>query len=139
MDDNAHGHAEELVDAAHPLRVAFCQVVVHGDNVDALACERIQVHGSGGDEGLAFTGLHFGDTALVQDHAADQLDIEMPHVEHAATHFADHRKGFFENVVERRALSETLLEIDGLSGQIDVGKFLERGFEGVDPDNAGSQ
>ena len=40
--DDADRHAEEAVDAAHPLRVAAGEVVVDGDDVDALALERVQ-------------------------------------------------------------------------------------------------
>ena len=92
--DHAHLQAEELVEPAHPLRVAAGQVVVDRDHVNALAFQRVQVRRQGGDQRLAFTGLHFGDLALVQHHAADQLDVEMAHVEHAAAGFADHGKGF---------------------------------------------
>ena len=101
--------AEELVDAAHPLRVALGQVVVDGDHVNALAFERVQVAGQGGDQRLAFAGLHFGDLALVQHHAADQLHVEMAHVEHAAAGFADHGEGFDQEVVEGGALRESSL------------------------------
>ena len=80
VHDDADAQAEELVEAAHPLRVALGQVVVDGDDVDALAFERIQVDGQGGDERLAFAGLHLGDFAVVQDHAADQLHVEVAHI-----------------------------------------------------------
>ena len=36
----------------------------------------------------------------MQHHAADQLHIEVAHVEHAAAGFADYRKGFDQNFVE---------------------------------------
>ena len=124
--------AEELVEAAHPLRVAVGQVVVDGDDVDALAFERIQVDGQGGDQRLAFTGLHFGDFAAVQHHAADQLDVEVAHVEDAPAGFADYREGFDQQVVEGGALGEFFLEFDGLGGEIDVGECLELRFEVVD-------
>ena len=38
--DRPHRQAEELVDGAHPFRVALGQVVVDGDDVDALASDR---------------------------------------------------------------------------------------------------
>ena len=85
--------AEELVEPAHPLGVASGQVVVDRDDVDALACEGVQVGRQGGDQRLAFTGLHFGDLAAMQDHAADQLHVEMAHVEDAPAGFADDREG----------------------------------------------
>ena len=87
--DDADRHAEEAVDPAHPLRVAPGQVVVDGDDVDALALERVQVGGQRGDERLAFAGLHLRDPAAVQDDAADQLHVEVPHVQRAAAGLAD--------------------------------------------------
>ena len=39
-DDQADGEAEEAVDRAHPLGVAAGEVVVDGDEMDALAAER---------------------------------------------------------------------------------------------------
>ena len=80
VDDAADGHAQELVDASHPLSVAAGEVVVHGDDVHALARDRVQHDGAGGDERLPLAGLHFGDLARVQHHAADHLHVVMAHV-----------------------------------------------------------
>ena len=104
MDDDADGEAEELVDLAHPLGVALGEVVVDGDDVDAVAGERVEIAGEGGDEGLAFAGLHFGDLALVQDHAADQLHVEVAHLDGAPAGFADDGEGLGQNLVEGGAL-----------------------------------
>ena len=60
-----YGQPEELVDAAHPFGVALGQIIVDGDDVDALAFERVQVNGQGGDQRFAFAGSHFGDPAPV--------------------------------------------------------------------------
>ena len=106
--DDADGHAEEAVDAAHPLRVAAGEVVVDGDDVHALAGERVQVRRQRRDERLAFARLHLGDLAVVQHHAADQLDVEVPHVQHAAAGFADDGEGLGQQVVERLAVGEAL-------------------------------
>ena len=102
--DDADRHAEEAVDPAHPLGVAAGQVVVDGDDVDALAGERVEIGGQRGDERLAFAGLHLGDLAAVQHHAADELHVEVPHVQHAASGLADDREGLRQQVVERLAL-----------------------------------
>ena len=99
-------HAEEAVEAAHPLRVAAGQVVVDGDDVDALAVERVEVGRQGRDQRLAFAGLHFGDPAAVEHHAADQLHVEVPHVQHAAAGLADDRERLGQQVVERFAVGE---------------------------------
>ena len=92
--DDADGHPEEAVDLAHPLRVASGQVVVHGDDVDALALERVEIGRQRRDERLAFAGLHLGDPALVKNGAADQLDVEVPHAQHAAAGLANDGEGF---------------------------------------------
>jgi hypothetical protein len=42
----------KLVDLTHPLGVASGQVVVYGDDVDALAGEGVEVNGHGGGERL---------------------------------------------------------------------------------------
>ena len=128
--DHADGKAERAVDLAHPVGVAVGQVIVDRDDVDALAFERVQVGGQGGHQRLAFTGSHFGDFAAVQDDAADQLHVEMAHVEEAAAGFADYGKGFDEQVVQRRALGQFFLEFDGFGGQIDIGKLLDGAVPG---------
>jgi hypothetical protein len=104
VDDDADGEAEELVDLAHPLGVALGQVVVDRDHVHAVAGERIQIAGEGGDQRFAFAGFHFGDLALVQHHAADQLHVEVAHLHRAPAGLADHGEGLGQNLVERGAL-----------------------------------
>ena len=101
--DDADAHAEEPVDAAHPLRVAPRQVVVDRDDVDALAGERVQVGRQRRHERLAFAGLHLGDLAVVQHHAADELHVEVPHVQRAAAGLPDHGERVDQQVVERGA------------------------------------
>ena len=64
VHDDAGGEAEETVDLAHPARVAAGEIVVDGDDMDALAGQRVEVDGKGGDQRLAFAGLHFGDAGL---------------------------------------------------------------------------
>ena len=130
--DDADRHPEEAVDAAHPLRVAAGQVVVDRDDVDALALERVEVGRQRRDERLAFAGLHLGDLAAVEDDAADELDVEVPHVQHAAAGFPDDGEGFRHQVVERRSVGEPLPELGGLGPQLVVGEALDLGFLGID-------
>ena len=79
--DDADRHAEELVDLPHPLAVAAGEIIVDGDDMDALAGQRVEVAGQRRDERLAFTGAHFGDLAVMQDHAAHQLYIKVAHTD----------------------------------------------------------
>ena len=132
VDDDADGEAEELVDLAHPFGVAAGEVVVDGDDVDAAAGERIEIDGKRRDQRLAFAGLHLGDAAFVQDHAADQLDVEMALPERALGRFAHGREGRHQNVVEGLAVGEFLAEGVGARAQLVVGETLQLFFQGVD-------
>ena len=85
---------------AHPLRVALGQIVVDRDHVDAAPAERVEINRQGRDQGFAFAGLHFRDRALMQHHAADQLHVEVAHVEYAAAGLAHHGESFHQNFVQ---------------------------------------
>ena len=125
VHDAADGEAEEFVDLAHPFGVALGEIVVHGDDMHAFAGERVQIDGQGGDERLAFAGLHLGDVAVVQHHAADQLHVEMALAERALGRLAHDREGFGQEVFERLALGQPLLEGRRHGLQLVVGLGLE--------------
>ena len=129
VDDDSDRQPQHFVELPHPLGVAAGQVVVHRDNVDALALQRVEVGGQGGDQGLAFAGLHFGDFTLMQDPAADQLHIKVAHVEGAAARFAHHGKDFHEKVIQGLALLEPLAEFVGFSTQFGVAQPLDGRLE----------
>ena len=78
--------------------------------MDAFAGERVQIHRQRRDQRFTFTGLHFGDFAAMEHDAADQLHIEVPHVEDAAAGFANGRRTPQPDVVERGALASCSLE-----------------------------
>ena len=77
VHDATHREPQELVNLAHPFGVAFGQIVVHGDDVNAFAFERVEIDGQRRNQGLAFASLHFGNDAPVQDHAAHELHVEV--------------------------------------------------------------
>src|SRR5262249_11228944 len=149
---------QETIELAHPLRVALGEIVVDRDHMNTAATERVEVYGQGRDQGFAFAGFHFGNLAAVQDHAADQLHVEMTHVEHAATSFADYGKSLFEDLIEdfiggfqalavefslaievgiglvgtlAEAVLDYLAEFVGLRAQLVVRELLHPGFERV--------
>ena len=136
VHDHADGHAEEAIDLAHPAGVAAGEVVVDGDDMDALAGERVEIDRKRCDQRLAFAGLHLGDVALVQHHAADQLHVEMALAERALGGLAHGGEGRNEHVVERLAVGEFLAEFVGAGLQRLVGERGDLGFQrvdGVDP------
>ena len=124
VDDEAHGETHEAVDLAHPLGVALGQIVVDGDDVDALAGQRVQVGGQRGHQRLAFTGLHLGDAALMQDDAAHQLDRVGAHAQHAVRGLTDSGKRLRQDVVQRLAVGKALLELRRLGLQLGIGQGL---------------
>ena len=130
--DRADREAEEAVDGAHPLRVALGQVVVDRDDVDALAGEGVEVGRQGGDERFSLARLHLGDLALVEDGAADELDVEVAHPRRPPGGLADDGESLGEDVVQAGALGQLVLEFGGLSPELVVGQGLDAGFEAVD-------
>ena len=137
MHDHAGGQAEEAVDLPHPFGVALGEVVVDGDDVDALAGQRVEIDRERRDQGLAFAGLHLGDVALVQHHAADQLHVEMPLAERALGRLAHRGEGGNQNVVQRLAAGELGAEFGGAGFQRLVGEGGDFGLQRVDGIDAG--
>ena len=81
--------------------------------MDAFAFEGIEIDGQGGDQRLAFAGLHLGDLAFVQHHAADQLHVEMALAQRALGRLADRGEGFRQQVVQGFAVPQPLFEGSG--------------------------
>ncbi len=143
--DDAHGEAEEAINLAHPLGVAAGEVVVDGDDMDALAGEGIQVGGEGGDQSLSFAGGHLGDLPLVKRHAPHELDIEMDHIpggrdidhipglaDMTAAGLLDDGKSLGHEVIDRLAIVEPLAEFGRLGLELLVGQLGQCGEMLVD-------
>ena len=130
--DAADREAEELVDLPHPAGIAAGQVVVDRDHVRALAGERVEIDRQGRDQGLALAGLHLGDLALMEHHAAHQLDVEMALPERALGRLAHRREGLDEQVVELLAGRQPLAEAVGAGAQLGIRQRLELRLERVD-------
>ena len=116
--------AEEIMDTSHHLRVAAGQVIVYRDDMHALAGQCVEVGRQRRHQGFALTGTHFGDVAVVQHHAADQLHIVVTQTEHAVRRFAHHGKCLRQQLVERLALLEARFESVSLGTQVGVGELL---------------
>ena len=102
--DQAHAQAQEAMDLAHPLGVAAGQVIVHRHHVHTAARQGVEVGRQRGHQGLALAGLHLGDLAVVQHHAADQLHVEVAHAQHPPAGLAHHGKGLGQQLIEQAAL-----------------------------------
>jgi hypothetical protein len=103
--------------------------------VDALARERVEGDRERGRECLALAGLHLGDRTVVEDHAADQLDVEVAHAERAPPGLARKRERLEQEVVERLAACSPLPELVELLADLLVLEQLHLGLEIIDPRN----
>ena len=73
--------------------------------------ERVEVERLGRDERLALAGLHLGDVALVEDDAAHHLHLEQLDLTVAAEGLAHRGERLEEQLLERLAVLEPLLEL----------------------------
>mmetsp|Transcript_12872 Transcript_12872/g.30273 ORF Transcript_12872/g.30273 Transcript_12872/m.30273 type:complete len:931 (-) Transcript_12872:212-3004(-) len=129
---DAHRQAQEVVQLAHPLGVAPREVVVHRDDMDALARQRVQVDRQRRHQGLAFAGAHLGHFAGIEHHAANQLHIEVAHLERPLAALAADRKRLGQDVVHAGATSDALLEGSRLGAQFVVGQSLVLRLQRID-------
>ena len=139
VNDAADVQTQKPVDLAHPLRVALCKVIVDGDDVHALAFQRVQVCGQRRNERFTLAGLHLGDSSLMQNHAAQQLHIEVPHADGSDARFAYDRERLDHEVVKRLAVFQAFPEFDGLVPQLFVGEFFHFRLERVDRRHLGPE
>src|SRR3712207_6894622 len=59
------------------------EVVVRGDDVHALAAQRVEVRRHHAGQGLALTGAHLGDVAEVQDRKSTRLNSSHANISYA--------------------------------------------------------
>ena len=75
----------------------------------------------------------------MQHHAADELDVEVPHAQHAAAGFADERERVGQQVVERFALVGAAAEIVAALAQAGVGERRQGALALADGGDEGTQ
>ena len=131
MDDAADAEAQEIIDLAHPPRVAAGEIVIDRHHMHAFGGQRIEIDRQGRHQRLAFAGLHLRDAALMEDHAADQLDIEMALSEGTFGGLADGGKGGRQEVLERAAIGQLFAEFHGSSLEGVIRQADEAVFQGV--------
>ena len=132
VDDEAHGEAHEAENLAHPLAAVLGQVVVDGDDVDALARQGVEVGGEGGHQGFALAGLHLGDAPLVEHHAAHQLHPEGPLAQHPAGGLPHGGEGLGQQLIQGLPLGQPGLELRGFGGELLVAEGLVLRLQGLD-------
>ena len=110
VDNKTNGKSHVAEHLAHPLGVALCQIVVDGDNVNALSGKRVQICGKGFHKGFALAGFHFGNSALMQNYAADYLNRVRAHIKNSVAGLPAGGECLRQNVVKGFSVCKALLE-----------------------------
>ena len=131
VDDQADGKAHETEDLAHPFGVTLGQIVIDRNHMDALSGQGVQIGGQGGHQGLAFTGFHLSDTALVQDDAAYYLDPVGTHPKNTPSSLTAGSKSLRQNIVQGFPVGQPLLQLRGLGLELGVGEGFVLVLQGV--------
>ena len=99
--------------------------------MDALAGKGVEDDRERRGERLALAGAHLGDRPAVENHAADQLDVEMAHAHLALADLADDREALVLELVERLSGVPAFAERVHPRAKLLVGLELELGFVGA--------
>ena len=89
------------MDRTHPFRVTAGQVIVDRYDMDAPACQCVQIGGKRGNQSFTFTGTHLGDPALMEDDTANDLHSVVLHVQHAPCGLPHRSIGLGKQVIQR--------------------------------------
>ena len=119
---DAHAQAQAVIEGAHPAGVAPGQVVIDGYQMAAIALQGVEVQRQGGHQRLAFAGAHLRHLALVQDNPAQDLDVEVAHLQPAPARLPHHGERFRQQIIQRGALFQAPAEFRRLRPERLVGE-----------------
>jgi hypothetical protein len=103
-------HAESFIERPHPVGVALGEIVVDGGQMGPFALERGEIQRQCGSQRFSLAGLHFDDRAEMHCRAAQQLDVEVPHIQLAAARLANQGKRFDQEPIERFAAAGSIAQ-----------------------------
>ena len=132
MNDEADGETQEFIYLSHPFAVSFRQIIIDGNDMDALAIQCIQIDWCRSDQRLAFAGTHLGNVSTMQNNTTDQLGIEVTHPQHAARGFTNDRKSLRQDIIQCLTLGKTRFEFIGFVRQRRIAQLLQTILQRVD-------
>ena len=112
------------MDLAHPLGITVCQIIIDSNNMHTLTFQGIQICRKGRYKGFTFTCTHLGNTALVKNNTAHQLNTVMLHAKDTEGRLPHNRKGFHKEIIQCLTFRETLFKLICFCAQRFIGKFL---------------
>ena len=112
--DDAHADVEKPIDTPHPFGIALREVIVHGNQMNSLAGQRVEISRQGSHQSLAFTCTHLGNLTLMQRHATDELHVEMAHSQNTFACLPHNRERIWQKRINgcpftRRCLNSPVL------------------------------
>ena len=84
--------SQKSIQRPHPVRVAFCQVIVKRQDMHAESGQRTQADDHSRRQSLSFASLHFDALAVVHRECGEHLDIVGPHRHRSLGNFPDNRE-----------------------------------------------
>ena len=109
---------------SHPFRITVSQIIIDCYNMDTAPGQGVQISRKCGHQGLSFTGLHLGDTSLMQDNPADKLHTVMLHIQNTLCRLPDRGKCLRQKIIQRFSFSQTFFELSGLASQLFIRQLL---------------
>ena len=110
----SHRQTQKAMDLSHLIRVAFCQIIIDRDHMNALTRQCVEVGRQRRHQCLALAGAHLGDATLMQHNAANHLRGKMLHTQHPPAGLPHHSKGLRKQIIQRLPLMKALPEFIGL-------------------------
>ncbi len=121
--DYADRYAQRLIERTHPVGVAASQVIVDRRQMSPLAGERFQIHRQRGCQCFSFARLHLGNRSIVHGDAAQELHVEMAHVQRPPSRLAHQRKSLGQQLPQGLAATGPVFQRQAAFAQLAVGKF----------------
>ena len=115
VENTADCESEPAKNLSHFLCLSLSEVVVNGNNVNALAGKCVKVRCNAGNESFTFTCSHFGDSSLMKNDSADELNGIGLLFKDTPCSLADCCESLRKDSVKGFALFESVLEFKGLS------------------------
>ncbi len=98
--DDPHGHPQRRIQWSHQFRIATSQVIVDCRQMSSLTLECGQIHRQGCRERFAFAGLHLDNGSMMNGRSAQNLHVEVSHVQLAPPRLAYKGKCFDKQLIK---------------------------------------
>ena len=129
--DTTDGESEGMKNLPHPHGIAPREIVIYRHEMGALFRERVEIQRRNGRERFPLPRSHFRDHPAMQRHAADELHVIVPLLQHAPRRFACHCERLWQNLFKSFSMCKTFFQFFGCRFQTVVGQGLDARLECV--------